>query len=65
MNKKAKAQSLVSKPKTKRTTSKAWDNRRRALLAASKDPLFLQDVAAVGRDFAYADAEAAREDQNE
>ena len=36
------------------------EKRRKSLLAASKDPLFLADIAEVRRDFAYADAEAAR-----
>ena len=36
------------------------DKRRRALRAASKDPQFLADIEEVERDFAHADAEAAR-----
>lgn len=36
------------------------DARRRELLAASKDPLFLADIEEIERDFAYADVEAAR-----
>lgn len=36
------------------------EKRRRALLAASKDPLFLADIAEIERDFSYADAEASR-----
>ncbi|MSQ26019.1 MAG: ribbon-helix-helix protein, CopG family [Dehalococcoidia bacterium] len=36
------------------------EKRRKSLLAASKDPLFLADVEEVMRDFVYADAETAR-----
>ncbi len=36
------------------------EKRRRALLAASKDPLFLADVAEIEKEFAFADAESAR-----
>ena len=36
------------------------EKRRKSLLAASKDPLFLADVEEVMRDFAEADAESAR-----
>lgn len=36
------------------------EERRKALLAASKDPLFLADIEEIEREFASADAEAAR-----
>ena len=36
------------------------ENRRNLLLEASKDPLFLADVEEIEREFAYADAEAAK-----
>ena len=36
------------------------ERRRRALIAASKDPMFLADIEEIEHDFAYADAEAAR-----
>ena len=43
-----------------RVTQAKRDKRRRALRAASKDPKFLADIEEVVRDFAHADAEAAR-----
>ncbi len=36
------------------------ERRRQALLEASRDPLFLADIEEIEREFAYADAEAAR-----
>jgi len=36
------------------------ENRRKLLEEAGKDPLFLADIEEIEREFAYADAEAAR-----
>jgi len=41
----------------KRLTQEEW---LKEMEEASKDPLFLADIEKVERDFAYADAEAAR-----
>ena len=36
------------------------EQRRQALIEASRDPLFLADIEEIEREFAYADAEAAK-----
>ena len=41
----------------KRLSREEW---RRAMEEASRDPLYLADIEEIERDFAYADAEAAR-----
>jgi metal-responsive CopG/Arc/MetJ family transcriptional regulator len=57
----AKSQSAFFEEAVRRKVEEARRaKRRRALERASKDPLFLADVAAVERDFLHADAESAR-----